>query len=251
LTLGTRKLPALDMPMDDTQVERVRRRLLYWGRRNFKSYAWRYESDPWLSFVAEFLLQRTRASQVEPAFLELRARFPSARALADGGQAASEGVTEKLGLHWRGPLLAKIAQSVAELGGVPPEDESRLRGLTGVGMYTAAAWLSLHRGIRATIIDANVVRWLSRMTGLPYNRDPRHLQWVQRLADGLTPQRAFRDYNYAVLDFTMAVCTPRCPQCGKCPLLELCLLGTSGVKTASIESNRGQGDGGEGVIRNP
>lgn len=97
-----------------------------------------------------------------------------------------------------------------------------LTKLTGVGAYTAAAWLSLHRGKRAVIIDANVCRWLSRMTGLPYNRDPRGLRWVQDLAERLTPRRAFRDFNYAVLDFTMTVCTPRNPACATCPLVSDC-----------------------------
>ena len=97
-----------------------------------------------------------------------------------------------------------------------------LCSLPGVGMYTAAAWLSLHCGQRATIIDANVSRWLSRMTGLPYHRDPRHIRWIQELADELTPKQVFRDYNYAVLDFTMKVCKSRKPSCDACPLRNDC-----------------------------
>jgi hypothetical protein len=49
------------------------------------------------------------------------------------------------------------------------------------------------------------------MTSLPLNRDPRHVKWIQELAERLTPQRAFCDFNYAVLDFTMTV--PRNPRC--------------------------------------
>jgi A/G-specific adenine glycosylase len=208
----------------------MRRRLLRWGRANYKQYPWRSESDPWLSFLAEFLLQRTRASQVEPVFTNIRERIPTARSLAVGGLPEVNRLTSKLGLHWRGPLLLRVAEEVAERGGAPPETMADLRVLPGVGMYTAAAWLSLHRGKRAVIIDANVARWLSRVTGLPYNRDPRHVRWVQELADRLTPRRAFRDYNYAVLDFTMSVCTPRNPRCAVCPVLSDCQYGRAELR---------------------
>lgn len=120
-------------------------------------------------------------------------------------------------------MLLEIAESVARAGGSPPETTDELCSLTGVGAYTANAWLSLHRGKRAVIIDANVSRWLSRMTGLPFKRDPRHVGWVQALAERLTPKRTFRVYNYAVLDFTMKVCTPKAPRCTECPLLADCM----------------------------
>lgn len=204
------------------ECARVARRLLRWGRRNFKDFPWRSEDDPWLTLAAEFMLQRTRAIQVVPVFKEFRARFPTAERLLQGGEVAVRNITERLGLHWRGPLLIELARQVASRGGTPPDVMHELRRFRGIGMYTAAAWLSLHRGKRAAIIDANVARWLSRMTGFPYTRDPRHVRWVQDLAERLTPRRAYRDYNYAVLDFTMAICTPRQPGCATCPLRAGC-----------------------------
>lgn len=207
---------------DAGRLARTRARLLKWGRQNFRQYSWRAELDPWLTFMAEFLLQRTRADQVEQVFVQIRKRYPTAESLARATADEVPLLTASLGLHRRGEQLVRIATAVAARGGSPPDDLSELRRYRGVGMYTAAAWLSLHRGRRAAIVDANVARWLSRMTGGPYNRDPRHLRWVLELADGLTPQRAFRDYNYAVLDFTMTVCTPRHPSCAACPMRTDC-----------------------------
>lgn len=211
--------------LSEVECARVTRRLLRWGRRNFKDFPWRFEDDPWLTLVAEFMLQRTRAVQVVPVFNEFCQRFPTAENLVHAGDEVARDITDRLGLHWRGPLLVELARKVAALGGAPPESMDELRAFTGVGMYTAASWLSLHRGIRAVIIDANVARWLSRMTGLPYNRDPRHVRWVQELAERLTPRRSFRDYNYAVLDFTMTICVPRRPRCDVCPVCADCLHG--------------------------
>jgi A/G-specific adenine glycosylase len=132
-------------------------------------------------------------------------------------------LTNAVGLHGRGETLLAVARAFV-MNGVPASAVD-LQSITGVGAYTASAWFSLHREQRHAIIDSNVFRWLGRMTGQPYQRDPRHVRWVNELADKLTPRRAFRDYNYAVLDFTMNVCTPRDPACERCPLLELCVFG--------------------------
>lgn len=210
-------------PLTGEQVKRIRRRLLRWGRRNFQHYSWRHETDPWRSLCAEVLLQRTRASQVAAVYGEFCSRFPTAESVASGGTDAVRFLTTRLGLHRRGPLLVKMARLVALRGGQPPESLRELTQMPGVGIYTAAAWLSLHRQHRTRIVDSNICRWLSRMTGLPYNRDPRHLTWVKKLAERLTPLRTFRDYNYAVLDFTMLVCVPRKPKCARCPLQSDCL----------------------------
>jgi A/G-specific adenine glycosylase len=199
--------------------------LLAWGRLNYKHYEWRDESDPWLTLVAEFLLQRTRARQVESAFLDFKSKYPKAEALVSAGPEAARRVLDNLGLYWRSSLLYKLAETVAERGGVPPESGDELARLLGVGPYTAAAWLSLHRGKRAVIIDANVSRFLSRLTGRKRPADARHCAWLSNTADRLTPRRAFRDYNYAVLDFTMTVCTRVRPRCRECPLLRHCEYG--------------------------
>lgn len=208
-----------------TVVTRIRRRVLGWGRRNYQVYAWRSEHDPWLTLVVEMLLQRTRAAQVESVFHEFRERFPTARRFVEAGEIAASDVTRKLGLHFRAAHIYAVAQATVELGGRPPKRLDKLRTMTGIGPYTAAAWLSLHQGSRAVIVDANIARWLSRLTGLPYERDPRHVHWVNKLADQLTPKRAFRDYNYAVLDFTMLICTVRKPRCDACPLRPMCAYG--------------------------
>ena len=199
----------------------IRRSILKWGRENYRSYDWREESDPWLTLVAEFFLQRTRARQVEVAFRDFRAQYPTAASLVAAGPEAARWALETLGLYWRSPLLFEIAERVAQRGGSPPESIEELAQLPGVGQYTGAAWLSLHRSKRAVIIDANVARWLSRLTGKRPPADARHCEWLRALADDLTPKRIFRAYNYAVLDFTMNMCKLD-PDCAQCPIKHYC-----------------------------
>jgi A/G-specific adenine glycosylase len=218
-------MSSLPATLADLHVKKIQRRLLAWGRENYKRYAWRDESDPWLTLVAEFLLQRTRARQVESVFLDFKSKYPTAEALVSAGPEAARRVLHKLGLHWRSPLLYKLAEDVADRGGLPPETEDELGRMLGVGPYTTAAWLSLHCGKRAVIIDANVSRFLSRLTGRKRPADDRHCAWLSSAADRLTPQRAFRAYNYAVLDFTMTVCTRVRPKCQECRLRGYCAYG--------------------------
>jgi A/G-specific adenine glycosylase len=93
--------------------------------------------------------------------------------------------------------------------------------LPGVGPYVASAVISLHIGNRAVIVDSNVVRVLSRITGAKYNAETRRQKWLLDLADYLTPKYP-REYNYALLDLGIQVCSPRIPACDRCPLVEMC-----------------------------
>ena len=198
----------------------MRRRILRWGRQNYVSYPWREDRDAWLTLAAELLLQRTRAPQALGAYEVLRTRYGTPARMLRAGRRGARALTRRVGLYAREETLLGLARLFEE-GGVP-ETADEIREVTGVGAYTAGAWLSLHRGRRSAIIDSNVFRWLGRMVGRPYHRDPRHVAWVTELAERLTPRRAFRDYNYAVLDFTMTICTPRNPRCLECPVRDLC-----------------------------
>lgn len=169
------------------------------------------------------LLQRTRASKVAAIYPVYAQRYPTPALLA---KAPSDEVAEllhPLGLHWRTASLRELARSLAAQPELPRTLE-QLRDLPGVGQYVAAAYLSLHRATRAVPIDANIVRWLCRMTGRQMNGETRRAKWVSELGNSLTPKRAFRAYTYAALDFTMSICGKK-PRCGECPLRQHCAYG--------------------------
>ena len=223
--------------LTERQVRNIRRRLLYWGRKNYQEYPWRMDTDAWLTFVAELFLQRTQASQVECVYEEFKRRYPTPLILLGADSNEVSLLMRKLGLGFRIDFLRDIAVIAIKHGGLLPEDMDELTRLKGVGTYTAAAWLSLQRGKRAVLIDSNVARWLSRMTGNPYNRDPRGVFWLRDLAERLTPLRTFREYNYAILDFTMKICSPRNPGCVHCPNLVDCRYGSK-ASSGSIGTGR-------------
>ena len=206
----------------------IARALIRWGRRNARTYPWREELPLWQALIAEVMLQRTRAAQVVPTFDEFRVRYPSPAALGEATSDELEGLVEPLGLHWRARLLHRLAREISQLDGVLPLEQPALEALPGVGPYVAGATLSLHANRRAVLIDSNFVRVLCRLVGSPFDGETRRKRWLWDLAEALTPPRAHRAYNYAVLDLAALVCLPRTPRCSKCPVLKWCVTGMEG-----------------------
>src|SRR6266545_2502553 len=201
------------------QVKQVRSALRAWARLNYQKYPWRSRRAGWHGLVAEILLQRTRAGQVLPVYLEFVRTFPTPKSVASARVSEVRRVFSSLGLHWRAKLLHKLGLVLSKSHGKVPDSLNELLALPGVGPYAASAWLSLHRGRRAVIVDSNIVRWLARMTGKAYGPETRRSRWVRQCVEELTPSRQVREFNYAMLDFTMLVCRPK-PRCEVCPFAE-------------------------------
>lgn len=143
-------------------------------------------------------------------------RFPHPGDLVRESPETLHRVVGSLGLRWRVPLMLKMAERILVDGKVPTSLD-RLTKLPGVGPYAAGAFLSMHSGVRAHIIDSNVVRWLGRVLALRTDPETRRKSWFIALVDDLTPQHEFREFNYAMLDLAMRVCRAK-PECDQCPL---------------------------------
>lgn len=211
----------------------IARRLIRWGRANYVAFPWRRAGRTFHALVAEVLLQRTRAEQVVPVYQQLCATYPSAGSLSGAPPYEIWTLLKPLGLHWRIPLVQKLAAQLDDLGSVPL-NPTTLCELPGVGDYASAAFLSLHCGRRASIIDSNVVRLYGRLFGFVVDGETRRKKWFRELAAEMTPTKGHRDYNYALLDFTRAICRPK-PLCGCCPLIDLCVFGSSKAALAAID----------------
>ncbi len=193
-----------------------RKQIIRWGRRNYSSFPWRKTTNPWHALVAEIMLQRTKAEQVLPVYQEFASKYPTA---AEYARDIRGRVFQSLGLYWREKELRSLA---AELSSRPiPAGKQDLLNLPGIGNYIASAYRSLHREKREPIIDSNIVRLYGRFFGFDTHGETRRKRWFINLADRLTPSRSFRDYNYALIDFTRAICRPK-PLCDRCVLNKRC-----------------------------
>lgn len=206
-------------------IKSIRRILLKWGTANYKDFPWRKTDNKWHALLAEVLLQRTRVRAVVPVYNELIKRYPEPVDLANASLSEIEEVVYSLGLPARAVTLKALAAEVAFIEGRIPLNIDGITKLPGIGTYIAAAWLSFHAGGKAVIIDANVVRWICRLIDRQCDAETRRKKWLIELAKKLTPERRVKDYNYAVLDFTMEICVKK-PLCEICPLgAKLCEYG--------------------------
>lgn len=206
-------------------IRKIRRIIVAWGTRNFRPFPWRNPAENWHALLAEVLLQRTRANSVVPVYQQFIFAFTTPSKLGRAPLEKIKKLLYPLGLRWRAPLIKKLGQALHSHGGNPPPSFTELITLPGVGPYAAAAYLGFHTNSRAVIIDANVVRFLCRLIGYHYDGETRRKQWLLDFADRMTPARNVKKYNYAVLDFTMQICTTR-PKCEQCPVgPTLCIYG--------------------------
>lgn len=217
-------------------IRKIRRILLEWGRANYRNFPWRSPDKPWHALIAEVLLQRTKVSSVVKVYECFVETFPEPVDLANAPVEDIERLVYPLGLRWRAPLLKVLGQQLYESNGRIPRTIEELTSLSGVGTYVASAWLSFHGGRRSTIIDANVVRWLCRLVDQPMDGETRRKKWLIELAELFTPTRNYKEYNYAVLDFTMQICTTR-PLCTQCPIgAKYCKFGRKQLMNQSVVS---------------
>ena len=203
---------------------RIRDSLLTWFRAQARELPWRGSKDPYRVWISEVMLQQTTVAAVLPRFAPFLERFPDVGSLADASEESVVAEWSGLGYYARARNLHRAARSLVENhGGRMPSDPGVLRELPGFGEYMAAAVASLAFGVRAPAADANVTRVLSRVhaiAGPPATREHRRL--VREAAAALLPETDPGDSTAALMDLGQAICVPRRPRCGICPLAEDC-----------------------------
>jgi A/G-specific adenine glycosylase len=70
-------------------------------------------------------------------------------------------------------------------------------------------------------VDANVERVVARLFAVKESL-PGARERIHRLADSITPDEGAGDFAQAMMDLGAAICTPRAPACGRCPLAFQC-----------------------------
>jgi A/G-specific adenine glycosylase len=202
--------------------QRFRRRLLDWYGRHSRDLPWRRTRDPYHVLVSEIMLQQTQVDRVVPKYHEFLGRYPTLSDLAAADVDDVRRTWYPLGYNIRPVHLHGIArETVARYGGQLPDDEQALRGLKGIGRYTAGAVRSFAFGRRAAILDTNVRRVLGRIF---HGRDGRRVgtAGLWRLSEALLPRGRVYDFNQALMDFGATWCTPRKPLCLPCPMRGFC-----------------------------
>jgi len=138
--------------------------LLPWYEQNKRDLPWRQDREPYHIWVSEIMLQQTRVEAVKGYYTRFLAALPDIPALAACGDDALHKLWEGLGYYSRVRNLKKAAQQiVSAYGGVFPRDYGSVRGLPGIGPYTAGAICSIAFDLPTPAVDGNVLRVVSRL----------------------------------------------------------------------------------------
>ena len=149
-------------------------------------------------------------------------RFPTVEALAGADAVEVLKLWEGLGYYSRARNLLKAARQVAAAGGFP-RDVKGLRGLPGVGEYTAGAILSIAFDLPEPAIDGQPDPRAQPGVRRPGERGFARRQTLaaRGRAGGDPPRSGAGDFNQAMMGLGALICTPR-PDCENCPVRGEC-----------------------------
>lgn len=216
------------MTVSGEQRDRMRLRLLEWYRQHKRDLPWRGAS-PYGIWISEIMLQQTQVATVIPFYNRFMERFPTVEALAEAPIEEALRYWAGLGYYARARNLHRAAQQIVrQFGGRVPDTVEAIESLPGIGRYTSGAILSIAYNVPRPLVDANVIRVLSRVFGL--HGDPKsaaNQSALWSLAEQLVPQDYPGDFNQGLMELGALVCEPAEPRCEGCPLLSDCVAGNS------------------------
>lgn len=218
-------------------LQQLRAALLAWGERHGRhSLPWKLRSDgrppldgepldPLKVWVAEVMLQQTQLAVALPYWQRWMSVFPDLPALAAADPQQVLLLWQGLGYYGRARRLQQGARQLLDAsapGADPwPRDLPGWLALSGVGRSTAGSILSSAFDQPFAILDGNAARVLARLIAAP--RPPkRELAGLWRLSELLLDRQRPRAFNQALMDLGATVCTPRSPDCGRCPWRNSC-----------------------------
>ncbi|SOC19853.1 DNA-(apurinic or apyrimidinic site) lyase /endonuclease III [Ureibacillus xyleni] len=129
-------------------------------------------------------------------------------------------------------IQALCEKLINEFNGEIPRSREQLVTLPGVGRKTANVVLSVAFNIPALAVDTHVER-VSKRLGLCRLKDT--VLEVEETIMKKTPKENWSKTHHQLIFFGRYHCKAQNPQCGECPLLELCREGQKRLKKGLVK----------------
>ena len=197
--------------------EPVMASFLNWYRKNARALPWRNTQDPYRIWLSEIMLQQTRVETVKEYYRRFLEKFPQVEDLAKAPEEAVMKAWEGLGYYSRARNLHACAKEVVKRGAFPTTKRELLK-LPGIGDYTSGAVASFAFLERVSAVDGNVLRVSARWFGIWEDiMKPQTRRGIAALLEERLPQDA-ATFNQAMMELGATICTPKNPDCTRCPL---------------------------------
>ena len=181
-----------------------------------------YEGEPWRLMVMSRLSAQCTDKRVNEVSVGLFERFPTPKDLAEAELEEIEKIVRPCGLYKvkASDIKKECQKLIDEYGGELPDDMDKLLEFPGIGRKIANLLVGDVFGRPAIVADTHCIRISSRL-GLvsPPSKNP---LVVEKTLKGLIPEKEGSDFCHRIVFFGREICSARKPQCGACPLSELC-----------------------------
>lgn len=211
-------------PPSPRRVRAFRTRILAWYAANGREFPWRAaDASHYEHVISEVLLQRTRAEAVAAFFPSFVRKFRSWNQLSQASESELGSFLRPIGL-WRrrAASLQLLARAMTLRRGRFPKSREEIAQLPGVGQYIANAIEAACWCRPKPLLDVNMARVLERYFGPRALADIRYDPYLQSLAHEVVRCEHPLTASWSVLDLAAAICTPRKPNCPRCPLSGSC-----------------------------
>jgi len=188
---------------------------LYPERRSLLTY-----ENPFQLTVAVALSAQTTDAGVNKVTPELFRRWPDPEALAGADPEDLESVIHSLGFYRQKArnLIASAALIQEKFGGEIPREMNHLTSLPGIGRKSANVIRAHIWELPGIIVDTHFGR-VCRRLGLTCAVNP---EKVEKEISEIIPEELQNTFSMTVNYHGRRYCMSRKPECGTCPLRDLC-----------------------------
>ena len=222
--------------MQNFNFQQILAPLLSWYRAEKRDLPWRNNPTPYQVWVSEIMLQQTRVEAVKEYYVRFLRALPTVQDLAECEEEKLLKLWEGLGYYSRVRNMQRAAKLIVAIyGGEFPRDLAALKGLPGIGSYTAGAIASIAFGMPTAAVDGNVFRVAARLeeNGTVIS-EPKYRKYLESALSEVYPdeQKSCSDFTQSLFELGALVCKPQNPDCSRCPLHDLCKAYQNGTQAS-------------------
>jgi A/G-specific adenine glycosylase len=199
-----------------------------WYQKQKRDLPWRKNHtrkiDLYPVWISEIMLQQTQVITVMGYFHRFMKAFPTVESLARADFDYVASLFAGLGYYSRVVNLHKAAKVLSEKGF--PQTYQDWLLIPGIGPYTASALCGIGLNQVVGLVDANVLRFLSRFSGC-FLTQKSQSDFIQNLSRDLCQKAKDqgnppRFFCQGLMEIGALICTARQPQCNLCPVQSGC-----------------------------